>query len=259
MEEAAGWGHPCAALTPGQPVLGGSPDGLYLAGYTIEHGPVPALTGATTEFESLVTEDGHTFFKLKRGLLLPGFSGSPLLDLRAGWWRGSWRAAGAVSADLGGFAVPAAELAAAFPQVLEANHAFHHGDDRWRTRPRRKRPAPRSGPGAGAGFRCGRRSSPWRRMRTCRRRRSCGPGTRWWAMWAASSCWGSWPPGASRNQRTASRRGCGLSPAGAGSARPGWRWRPAGRRRRGAGPPGCSPPVPAKPGCRRWRSGRAGC
>ena len=32
--------HPCVALTPGQPVLGGAPNGLYLAGYTIEHGPV---------------------------------------------------------------------------------------------------------------------------------------------------------------------------------------------------------------------------
>src|SRR5205823_6002743 len=72
-EEADGWGHPCAALAPGQPVLSEPPDGLYLAGYTIEHRPVPALTGATTEFESLITEDGHTFFKLKRGLLLPGF------------------------------------------------------------------------------------------------------------------------------------------------------------------------------------------
>ena len=131
VEEVAGWGHPCAALTLGQPVLGGPPDGLYLAGYTIEHGPVPALTGATTEFESLITEDGHTFFKLKRGQLLPGFSGSPLLDLGAGAVAGIVESSRGRHADLGGFAVPAAELAAAFPQVLEANHAFHRGDDRW--------------------------------------------------------------------------------------------------------------------------------
>ena len=131
VEEVAGWGHPCAALTLGQPVLGGPPDGLYLAGYTIEHGPIPALTGATTEFESLITEDGHTFFKLKRGQLLPGFSGSPLLDLGAGAVAGIVESSRDRHADLGGFAVPAAELAAAFPQVLEANRAFHRSDDRW--------------------------------------------------------------------------------------------------------------------------------
>ena len=131
LEEVAGWGHPCAALTLGQPVLGRPPDGLYLAGYTIEHGPVPALTGATTEFESLITEDGHTFFKLKRGQLLPGFSGSALLDLGAGAVAGIVESSRGRHADLGGFAVPAAELAVAFPQVLEANRAFHRSDDRW--------------------------------------------------------------------------------------------------------------------------------
>ena len=132
VDEADGWDYPCAALTPGQPVLGGAPDGLYLAGYTIEHGPVPALTGATTEFESLITEDGQTFFKLKRGLLLPGFSGSPLLDLRTGLVAGIVESSRGRQADLGGFAVPAAELAAVFPRVLEASHAFHRSDDRWR-------------------------------------------------------------------------------------------------------------------------------
>src|SRR5258708_2072199 len=49
VEEAAGWGHPCAALATERPELGVR-DGLYLAGYTVEHGARPALTGATTEF-----------------------------------------------------------------------------------------------------------------------------------------------------------------------------------------------------------------
>jgi Trypsin-like peptidase domain len=131
VSEAAGWGHPCAALTAGQPVLGGARDGLYLAGYTVEHGPAAALTGATTEFESLITEDGHTFFKLKRGQLLPGFSGSPLLDLRAGLVAGIVESSRGRQGDLGGFAVPAAELAAAFPDLLAANRAFHAGDKEW--------------------------------------------------------------------------------------------------------------------------------
>ena len=131
VEEVAGWGHPCAALALGQPVLGRPPDGLYLAGYTIEHGPTPALTGATTEFESLITENGHTFFKLKRGQLLPGFSGSALLDLGAGAVAGIVESTRDRRADLGGFAMPTAEFAAAFPQVLEANYSFHRSDDRW--------------------------------------------------------------------------------------------------------------------------------
>jgi hypothetical protein len=131
VDDAAGWGHPCAALTTDQPVLGEPPDGLYLAGYTIEHSPSPALTGATTEFESVIEEDGHAFFKVKRGQLLPGFSGSPLLDLRAGLVAGIVESSRGRHADLGGFAVPAAELAAAFPGVLEANRAFHRDDPRW--------------------------------------------------------------------------------------------------------------------------------
>jgi hypothetical protein len=132
VDEAAGWEHPCAALSAEQPVLGGR-DGLYLAGYTVEHGPVPALTGATTEFESLVSEDRHTFFKLKRGLVLHGFSGSPLLDLRTGLVAGIMESTRGTGSDLGGFAVPIAELAAAFPELLDSNRAFHAGDDRWET------------------------------------------------------------------------------------------------------------------------------
>lgn len=126
-EGAQVWGHPCAGLTAEPPVLSGSPDALYLAGYTIEHGPDPALTGATTEFESLVSEDGREFFKLKRGQVLPGFSGSPLLNTRTGLVVAIVESSRGRHADLGGFAVPVAELAAAFPDVLEASQR-HHGD-----------------------------------------------------------------------------------------------------------------------------------
>jgi hypothetical protein len=105
-------------------------DGLYLAGYTIEHGRVPALTGATTEFESPVTENGHALFKLKRGQLLPGLSGSPLLDLHSGLVAAVTESSRGRQADLGGFAVPVTELAA-FPGLLAASRAFHDGDGRW--------------------------------------------------------------------------------------------------------------------------------
>ena len=107
IEDAQDWGHPCAMLAAGPPVLNGSPAGLYLAGYTVEHGHGAALTGVTTEFESVVREDGQEFFKLKRGLVLPGFSGSPLLDRRAGAVAGIVESSRGRHADLGGFAVSA--------------------------------------------------------------------------------------------------------------------------------------------------------
>ena len=112
-----GGSHPCVALAAGSPALGGR-DGLYLAGYTIEHtAGVPALTGATTEFESLISEDGHDFYKLKRGQLLPGFSGSPLLDLAAGAGSGDHGEHPRPAVGPGRVRGQSAELAAAFPRL----------------------------------------------------------------------------------------------------------------------------------------------
>lgn len=134
VEGGADWGHPCAGLTAEPPVLSRPPDALYLAGYTIEHGPDPALTGATTEFEALVSEYGHEFFKLKHGQVLPGFSGSPLLNMRTGLVVAIVESSRGRYADLGGFAVPVSELAVVFPDVFEASERHHGGDafSRWR-------------------------------------------------------------------------------------------------------------------------------
>ena len=134
-------------------------DGLYLAGYTIEHGPAPALTGATTEFESLITEDGHTFFKLKRGLVLHGFSGSPLLDLRTGLVAGITESTRGIDSDLGGFAVPAAELARRSRGCWRRTTRSGSNDQRWEDS-RRGGKGPRRGegwrPGAAAAAAAGR-------------------------------------------------------------------------------------------------------
>jgi hypothetical protein len=63
--EAEEWAHPCVHLTTVRPPMGTA---VHLAGYTAEHdGAIPALTGATTELESLSTEPGHTLYKLKSG------------------------------------------------------------------------------------------------------------------------------------------------------------------------------------------------
>ena len=127
------WGHPCVKLMAGHRVLDGSPIALYLAGYSIEHGGSSALTGAVTEFESEVHEGPHTLYKLKRGLLLREFSGSPILDLQAGTVAGIVASRQRQHGDLGGFAVPADALREAFPDAAEANLMFHQVDDRWKT------------------------------------------------------------------------------------------------------------------------------
>jgi tetratricopeptide (TPR) repeat protein len=131
LGDAEGWDHPCVALATTPPALDGSPAALFLAGYTVEHGPDPELTGATTEFETEVHADSHSLYKLKRGLLLHGYSGSPLLDRRAEAVAGIVESTRSRHVDLGGFAVPAAELVTAFPELAEANRVFHQDDDRW--------------------------------------------------------------------------------------------------------------------------------
>ena len=139
VERTREWHHPCVALANESPVLGMSPDVLYLAGYTVEHGVSPALTGVTTEFESPVIEDGHEFYKLKHGQVVGGFSGSPLLNIRVGLVAGIIESSRGRHANLGGFAVPVAQLAVLFPGVFEANRRYHASDSRWRTAVRAER------------------------------------------------------------------------------------------------------------------------
>ena len=129
--DATGWGHPaCAGCGP--LVLGGGRAELYLAGYAKEHGPGPVLTGVTAEFESPVTDGANTFFKLKRGQLVPGFSGSPLLDQRTQAVAAIAESSRGTGTELGGFAVPADVLVKAFPPVARASQEFHARDKRWR-------------------------------------------------------------------------------------------------------------------------------
>ena len=146
-DDACSWDHPCARLTVDQPLVTGSAEALYLAGYTVEHAASPVLTGVSTEFESLVSEQGHTFYMLKRGDLLPGFSGSPLLNMRTGSVAGvvvRWRTS---RSALGGFAMPTQAAATAFPDVLRASQEFHLVDNRWTiaVEAERNRAAERSG------------------------------------------------------------------------------------------------------------------
>ena len=118
--------------------------------------------------------------KLKRGLVLPGLSGSPLLDLGSGLVSGITESTRGRQADLGGFAVSVSELEA-FPGLVEASRAFHDGDDRWRSvfEAEKVYAAQRAGERDGSHY-----VHLWwhlHRMRICRRQRYCDHGTPWWA------------------------------------------------------------------------------
>ncbi len=125
MDTGCAWDYPCAQLTDELPSQGAHPDVLYLAGYLIEPDRAPALTGMTTEFESPVREDGREFYKLKRGRLLSGFSGSPLLNTRTGLVSGIVGSTRSRNTDLGGFAVPVTQLAAILPDTTQPNQRWH--------------------------------------------------------------------------------------------------------------------------------------
>jgi hypothetical protein len=150
VEGANAWGHPCVSLGGGRPAGGRSPDVLYLAGYTVEHGPNTALTGVTIWFESPVSQDGHELYKLRRGQVLPGLAGSPLLNLRTGLVAAILESSRSLRDDLGGFAVPAAEIATAFPDAAAASQRFHAADSRWASAARAEREPAAAGSRAGA-------------------------------------------------------------------------------------------------------------
>jgi hypothetical protein len=115
-DDVEGWEHPCVLLEMARPVLEGTSGGLYVAGFTAEPDKSVALTGATTEFESVIEDDGHEMYKLKRSQMLRGFSGSPLLDLDDGSVVAMVERSRGRYAELGGFAVCVADLVAALPE-----------------------------------------------------------------------------------------------------------------------------------------------
>jgi hypothetical protein len=131
-ESAAGWDHPCVRLATGPPVLDGQSNVLYVAGYTDEYTTnVRELTGITTGFESEYGLGKPILYKIKEGQVRPGYSGSPLLDLRTGAVTGITKASRDRNDALGGYAVPATELTV-FRDVIDANLEFHCTDSRWK-------------------------------------------------------------------------------------------------------------------------------
>lgn len=85
----------------------------------------------TSQFEGDARENGVPLILFKSGLIRPGFSGAPLLNLRTGKVCGIVKFTRDRSIDLGGGAVPTAVILAQLPEVLEQQRSFHQVDQRW--------------------------------------------------------------------------------------------------------------------------------
>jgi tetratricopeptide (TPR) repeat protein len=126
-------GQPCVRLETAAPAAGAEPDQLWLTGFTRGmHEPERvALDGAALTFEGSLLEEGWELLKLKGGQVVGGFSGSPLVNLRTGSVCGSIDSTRDPRSDLGGFAVPVAAIAAAFPGLTEENASLHPANGEW--------------------------------------------------------------------------------------------------------------------------------
>src|SRR5574341_1366114 len=114
--------HPCvyldAAVAPR--------DDLYTYGYTKNH---PDGESTTLDCEGLIDGD-QVLLKLKAGQVLPGSSGSPLLNMRTGGVCGIMKLTRDRTTDLGGGAIPTEVIFSSLTDLVEQNKAFHRTDRR---------------------------------------------------------------------------------------------------------------------------------
>ena len=127
-------GHPCVALELTEPTLGPPPDRLRLDAYTKgEHGPgVIAHSGTTLDYDGPLDEPGGRLLKLKRGQVVAGYSGGPLLNLRTGRVCAVVDSTLSPTADLGGFGVPVASFLDQLAHLAKRNAAYHRAHPSWR-------------------------------------------------------------------------------------------------------------------------------
>jgi|GEM_PF-1295059 len=106
-------------------------DNFYTYGYPDSF---PDGASVTSQCEGDAREHGVPLILFKSGLIRPGFSGSPLLNLRTGKVCGIVKFTRDRSIDLGGGAVPAAMILAQFPELVEQQRSFHQHDRHWSQR-----------------------------------------------------------------------------------------------------------------------------
>lgn len=115
--------HPCVYLSSAAS-LG---DDLYTYGYTENY---PQGEPATFTYEGQ-HQGAVDLLKLKLGDVKPGFSGSPLLNLRTGAVCGVMKRTRGEDTLLGGRAVPIARVLETFPEIKPLQEQFHRQDSRW--------------------------------------------------------------------------------------------------------------------------------
>ena len=105
--------HACVEIDPKDLAIA---DKLYAFGYTRIGLTNPKIQGepVTLEYEGL---DGELLIKLKSGQVVPGLSGSPLLNIDTGKICGVLKRTRNESYDLGGRAVPAKVILETFPEL----------------------------------------------------------------------------------------------------------------------------------------------
>lgn len=127
-------GHPariCARLGRQRPVNGTV---VTVRGHTRSF----STSAVTTETESFTLtgdletpDERYPLLKLSNGQAVPGMSGAPVLDVRSGDVIGMLRSSRNARSSLGAWIVPAEVIRSLWPEVSEANDAFHAVDGRW--------------------------------------------------------------------------------------------------------------------------------
>jgi hypothetical protein len=95
---------------------------LYIYGYPDDF---PEGAGVTVQCEGDATDKGSRLIKFQSGQIRPGQSGSPVLNEQTGKVCGVVSDTRGRATDLGGLAVPMAEVAKYFPELQLWNKQFH--------------------------------------------------------------------------------------------------------------------------------------
>lgn len=122
--------HPCVYFDQSVPRLN---DSLYIFGYPLDYAEnYSDGDSVTIKYEGKSFKGSALLLKLKEGQIKEGFSGSPLLNLRTGGVCGIVNISRNTNTDLGGRAVPTAQIFEHAIDLTESNRRFHQRDLRWK-------------------------------------------------------------------------------------------------------------------------------
>jgi hypothetical protein len=115
--------HPCVQLEPDVNLY----DEFYAYGYTVQG---PAGDPLKLDLDGF-TGGKEPLLKLKSGQVVPGFSGAPLLNLRSRRVAAFMRTTRDAAQSAGGRAIPVSVVFASFPEIAEAQRAYHAANSAW--------------------------------------------------------------------------------------------------------------------------------